>query len=277
LLNVETILNAERVYTNMTLAFNSGPQQTYDDLSATYDGYTSTHRHEQWLSTIEQVAQAHGVGGRRLLDVACGTGNSFLPLLERGYEVSGCDLSPKMAARARSKSRGKANVFVADMRALGEIGEFDLVTCLDDSLNYLSDRSDLVATFEGVAQNLAPAGLLVFDVNTLRAYRTTFSADACWESDGCFFAWRGETSPDFRAGGIAVASTEGFVPDAGLWRRTTTRHEQRHFPDQMVRDALEAAGLHCLAAYGHRPDGTLAATFQELRDHKRIYVAALPT
>ena len=51
--------------------------------------------------------------GRRLLDVACGTGRSFLPMLERGYDVTACDISPAMAARAREKSGGAARVLVA--------------------------------------------------------------------------------------------------------------------------------------------------------------------
>ena len=38
--------------------------------------------------------------GERVLDVACGTGKSFMPFLARGWDVTACDLSPAMLARA---------------------------------------------------------------------------------------------------------------------------------------------------------------------------------
>ena len=41
----------------------------------------------------------HGFAGKRLLDLACGTGNSFVPFMGRGFRVTGCDASPAMLAR----------------------------------------------------------------------------------------------------------------------------------------------------------------------------------
>jgi SAM-dependent methyltransferase len=76
-----------------------------------------------------------------VLDVACGTGKSFRPLLRRGYEVTGCDISPPMLEQAPAGAPG-VRLVPADMRALPDLGAFDLVTCLDDALNYLArDRA----------------------------------------------------------------------------------------------------------------------------------------
>jgi ubiquinone/menaquinone biosynthesis C-methylase UbiE len=47
--------------------------------------------------------EARGIAGHRLLDVACGTGKSFIPMLEKVWEVTACDISPKMVAIARTK------------------------------------------------------------------------------------------------------------------------------------------------------------------------------
>src|SRR3954454_12293784 len=111
--------------------------EAYDGLAPAYDAFTAGHEYECWLDYLEALAVEHGLPGRDLLDVGCGTGKSFLPMLERGYDVVACDLSPQMVARAREKMpTGAARVLVADMRELADLGAFDLVTCLDDAINY---------------------------------------------------------------------------------------------------------------------------------------------
>jgi SAM-dependent methyltransferase len=47
------------------------------------------------------VARLDAVEGRRVLDVACGTGAATLPLARRGADVTGLDLAPNLLAEAR--------------------------------------------------------------------------------------------------------------------------------------------------------------------------------
>src|SRR5919199_5459252 len=107
------------------------PRAPYDGFGAHYDAFTAGYEYDRWLDALERLAVEHGLAGRRLLDVGCGTGKSFLPMLARGFEVTACDLSPEMVARASEKTPGDVDVFVADMRTLPRVGAFDLVTCLD--------------------------------------------------------------------------------------------------------------------------------------------------
>src|SRR5436305_4759256 len=132
----------------------------YAALAPYYDRFTGESAYDTWLAQIEARARALGLAGTRALDIGCGTGNSFAPLLDRGYEVTACDLSPEMIDEARRKFGDRvADLFVADMRELPALGPFDLVTCIDDALNYLLDPDDLVTTFRGVADVLAPDGI----------------------------------------------------------------------------------------------------------------------
>src|SRR5215210_7500049 len=80
----------------------------YELLAPFYDRYTHDYAHEELLGNIEGIAVEHGLPGRRLLDVGCGTGKSFLPMLERGYDVAACDISPGMVERARELVAGTA-------------------------------------------------------------------------------------------------------------------------------------------------------------------------
>src|SRR3954468_24357920 len=180
----------------------TSPAETYEVLAPFYDELTREHDYEGWTRHLERMARRFGVRGRRLLDAACGTGKSFMPFLARGYSVTGCDISPGMLALAGAKAPG-ADLFVADVRSLDRIGAFDLITWLDDAVNYLTADGDLEEAFASLAGNLAPGGVLVFDVNTVSAYRTSWARDATIESAELFLAWCGRCDEDFRAGGIA--------------------------------------------------------------------------
>ena len=93
--------------------------EAYEALAPFYDLFTDGYSYDTLLAELERLALDHGLAGRRLLDVGCGTGKSFLPMLARGYEVAGCDLSPAMVELAREKlPPGLVDLFVADMRDL---------------------------------------------------------------------------------------------------------------------------------------------------------------
>jgi SAM-dependent methyltransferase len=250
----------------------------YEALAPAYDEMTADYGHDRWLSVLERLAADHGLTGRRVLDVACGTGKSFLPLLERGYDVSACDLSPSMVDGARAHLPDPARAFVADMRALPLIGPFDLVTCLDDAVNYLLEPADLDAALASMRGVLRPGGVLVFDVNTLHTYRTTFASDAVWERDGRLFCWRGMTTDEAPPAGLHEAVVEVFTRSgpSRCWTRTSTRHRQRHHPRAAVERSLRDAGLALRAIRGQSPGARLSRDADEERHTKLVFVAQRP-
>ncbi len=129
------------------------------------------------------------------------------------------------------------------MRELGVLGSFDLITCLDDSVNYLVDDGELEAALGSFAANLAPDGVLVFDVNTVSTYRTTFARDAIVEGPGVYLVWHGECAGDEEAGCLAGLVIEAFREDgSGLYERVSTSHTQRHHPREDVEAALDERG-----------------------------------
>jgi SAM-dependent methyltransferase len=254
-----------------TLTPPSAALDGYAALAAHYDDFTAEYEYDNWIDGLERLALAHGLAGKRLLDVACGTGKSFMPFLARGYEVTACDLSPEMVAAAEAKVAGLGvELFVADMRELPWVGEFDLITCLDDSVNYLLEDDDLARALERIRRQLAPGGLVVFDCNTALTYRTAFRAQFVRESDAAFFAWRGEGSSE---GGLATASIDVFARGEPGWVRRTSRHVQRHHTRRAVKAAAAAAGLRLVAARGQLPGGRLEAGPDESRHNKIVYVA----
>ena len=247
----------------------------YDRLAPFYDEFTTGYEHERWVAAIEHRASLLGLTGRRALDIACGTGNSTVPLIARGYSVVGCDISRRMIEEARRKLPGHADsLFVADMRELPALGEFDLVLCLDDGVNYLLSDTELEDTFAGVARVLSRGGVFAFDVNSLLTYRTSFAETFVTETDGRFFAWRGEATPEIQPGELASASVEIFAErGSGLWERHRMRTVQRHHPRQAINAALEAAGLSCCATLGQHRGAVLEGVADEGRHIKLVYFA----
>jgi SAM-dependent methyltransferase len=246
----------------------------YEVLAPYYDDFTAGYAYEEWVAAIERRALALGLRGRRALDLACGTGNSTGPLLARGYSVLGCDISPGMIEEARRKYPDHADSFlVADMRDLPELGQFDLVLCLDDAMNYLLSTEDLRAAFSCVARILSPSGIFAFDLNSLLTYRTTFARAMVKERQGVLLAWQGESEPSLEEGQIGAASVAIFAErEDGLWERRSMRHVQRHHSPEGVRSALARAGLDCALA-GQHAGARLEDAFDDERHIKVVYFA----
>ena len=245
---------------------------TYELFAPYYDAFTADYPYDEWVGDLELWARGNGLRGRRLLDVACGTGNSSLPLLARGYEVVGCDISPAMLAHARSKIGARAHCVVADMRSLPFQERFDLVTCIDDSINYLLSEADLVAALRGIVRALAPGGLAVFDANSLAAYRTGFASEAEIDTGGARFRWRGEGDGTLAPGGLAAATIELLVE--GGEPVAIGRHVQRHHPPATIRAACAEAGLELLDVRGAAPEGGLDPRPDEERHQKIAFLTA---
>jgi SAM-dependent methyltransferase len=247
-------------------------EESYEAIAPVYDEFTSHHDYELWLGNLLPALERHGLSGSRLLDVGCGTGRSFLPMLERGWEVTACDISPSMLELARAKAGERAQLSVADMRELPVFGEFDLVWSLDDAVNYLLGPEELEAALSGMRENMAVDGLLMFDVNTLETFRTFFAEDETMERGGRRYVWTGCTAADASPRSIGEARLEVTEADGGAAVETHA-HRQRHHPEADVIAALEAAGLECLEVFGHDHSAVLEQPVEELRHTKMVFIA----
>jgi SAM-dependent methyltransferase len=242
-------------------------------MAPVYDDFTAHHDYEGWLADLLKVLEQHGLQGRRLLDVGCGTGKSFMPMLPRGWEVTGCDISAAMLELARRKASEAVRLEVADMLELPRFGQFDLVWALDDAINYLLSPEELERALAGMRANLAPTGLLLFDVNELLAYRTFFAGTEVVERGGRRLVWNGLATADVAPGSICESRLEVVSDDAGAGEAPAMTHRQRHFPEAEVLAALERAGLECLDVYGIYTDGILKQPLDDTIHTKAIYIA----
>ena len=246
-------------------------RQAYDTFAPAYEDFNRGYMYERWTGRLLEKAEQAGLKGNRLLDVACGTGLSFVAMLERGWRVTGCDISPEMLAIAEEKFGDRAELFVADMRELSEVGEFDLIWAVNDPVNYLLSPEELEATLGGMRRNLAATGIGLFDTNTLVTYRTFFSEESVVNQNGRQLVWQGKlASEDVAPGVFAEASFEEVGAEG-----SAHVHRQRHFPRSDVEGAIERAGLECIALYGEL-NGDLTLGLDENLHTKAVYLVRLP-
>ena len=249
-------------------------EAAYEAIAPVYDAFTAHHNYEAWLTSLLGVLDRHEIAGKRLLDVACGTGKSFIPMLDWGWEVTACDVSASMVAIAEEKVGERAKLSVADIRDLPRFGEFDVVWCIDDAVNYLLSTEEMDQALSGMRRNLSTEGLMLFDLNTLSAYRTFFAEEAVIEHDSTRMTWKGMTSAAMEPGGLAEASFEAEPVDPVAGPAIPPElHRERHFPEATVLAALERCGLECLDVYGQAQDGIPRQPLDEDRHFKAIYLA----
>jgi len=246
----------------------------YDSLAPFYDAFTADYNHDSWMADVEAWAREEGLRGNRLLDAACGTGRSFVPMLDRGYQVTACDISPRMVERAAEKLGRRGETRVADIRDLPWRERFDLVTCVDDSINYLLSEADLVAALRSIHDALVPGGLVLFDTNSLATYRTAFAGHFTVEAGPNRFVWNGEGSELMPPGEIASITIEVLAADGEPL--SVGRHVQRHHPIDALRLACAEAGLECIGFRGQVPGAGLTSDPDEEANTKIVCLAARP-
>jgi SAM-dependent methyltransferase len=253
-------------------------KDAYDRYAPIYDQSNSQNNYEMWLGhALLPELEKHGLQKGWALDVGCGTGRAFDPLLTRGWQVAGCDVSPGMLAEASRKfcSIPLAEADARDLPALSPSAElpnehaFDLVLLLNDVINYMTEDGDLERVFAGIRRNLShDQGLAIFDANTLALYQGAFLFQMEERMGAQGLVWRG-LSHDVGPGLVYEARLAGSGIESHV-------HRQRHWTDQQIKGALKASGLRCLAALGQQEeDGRILLVDppDESRDPKIIYIA----
>jgi SAM-dependent methyltransferase len=141
-----------------------------------YEPMLTRERTEREVEGI--VALLNLPPGSRILDLCCGHGRIAIPLAERGYAVTGQDLSEIFLERARrdAEARGVSIPWVrSDMREIPFTEEFDAVINIFTSFGYLESEEEELKVLRQVRQALKPGGRFLIEIvhreSVLRRYR----------------------------------------------------------------------------------------------------------
>ncbi|MBO0996505.1 methyltransferase domain-containing protein [Bacillus sp. SD075] len=219
---------------------------TYGRFAYVYDELMKDAPYEKWLMILTAKLEQYGIGGRKVLDLACGTGEMTVELARHGFEVTGVDLSDEMLLVANEKAVKfglSIPLFQQNMAELEGLGQFDCVTIFCDSLNYLRNEEDIVKTFSRVHEHLKDGGLFLFDIHSIYKMEEIFRDNT--------FAVNGEEVSyiwDCFQGKEPYSVEHDlsfFVRDdeSGLYDRFDELHYQRTYPVEQYKKWLEQAGF----------------------------------
>ena len=104
--------------------------------------------------------------GSSILDLCCGHGRHAIPLAQRGYKVTGQDLSQVFLHEAEKEVQAQ-NVHVhwlhGDMRNIPFEKEFDAVINIFTAFGYLEDQGEDQKVLQQVSKALKPGGLFLLE------------------------------------------------------------------------------------------------------------------
>lgn len=214
----------------------------YSILARFYDRLMEDVDYGAWCDFYLSCLDKYGVSGKHILDLACGTGSITVPLAERGFTVTGIDLSAEMLALAQKKA-DEAGVHVRfseqNIAGFESGGEVDAVICSFDGINYLTSAKDAAACFARIYNTLADGGLFLFDVGTPYHYRRILADNTyTYDYEDLFVSWQNDFHPK---SGLCNFYLTFFVRENGFWHRYDEIQRQRAYPlprlDIMLKNA----------------------------------------
>jgi SAM-dependent methyltransferase len=176
---------------------------------------------------------------RTWLDVCCGAGSLLKFVCESGFSAVGLDISRDQLRYAR-KNAPSAAVVRADVRTFSLRRKFDVITCMFDSLNYLTEKKDLKRAFRAVRRHLNADGLFIFDVNTFDGLQDQWCRASVVRGTKCVAII--ETSFDAKKA-LGRCLITGFIKEGRRYRRFEEAHIERGYRPREIEDLLARVGF----------------------------------
>ena len=122
--------------------------------------------HEQAPQDELEFYLSYAEKGKKILEPLCGSGRFLVPFLERGFNISGMDLSEEMLAKLKRKAPN-ARVMQADIINYSVQEKFDYIFIPSGSISLFTDMCMCRGVLQKMKELLAHGGKFVFAVDTI--------------------------------------------------------------------------------------------------------------
>lgn len=183
----------------------------------------------------------HLKSGAALLDLCCGKGRHAVYLAEKGYNVTGIDVSENSIRKANSASKDNLRFIVHDMRKPMPGKNYDAVFNLFTSFGYFENEEENQSVISAVSEKLNQEGIFVLDyMNVVQAEKDLVASETKFAGDTKFLITRKIKDGFFRKNII--------INDHGKYHNFT--ENVRNYTLNDFRKMLNATGLQIIATFG---------------------------
>ena len=268
----------------------------YTGFAEVYDMFMDNVPYDKWAKYLQKLLKENGAKEGIVCELGCGTGKMTRRLRDMGYDMIGIDISQDMLQIAmeqetilkkagtqnadinkveskHTKSDKKKNYEILylnqDMREFELYGTVAAVVSVCDSMNYITEKEDLLQTFKLVRNYLDPGGVFIFDMNTPYYYRKKLGEQTiCENRDEGSFIWENYYDPDTKINEFDMTiyirrnsegqnafktskdkKTAGKTNNAVYYERFEETHFQRAYSIAEVKALLKRAGLKDIKVY----------------------------
>ena len=270
----------------------------YTGFAEVYDMFMDNVPYDKWAKYLQKLLKENGAKEGIVCELGCGTGKMTRRLRDMGYDMIGIDISQDMLQIAmeqetilkkagtqnadinkveskHTKSDKKKNYEILylnqDMREFELYGTVAAVVSVCDSMNYITEKEDLLTTFKLVRNYLDPGGVFIFDMNTPYYYKKKLGEQTiCENRDEGSFIWENYYDPDTKINefdmtiyirrnseGQNASKTSKNRKAAGKTQADTAvyydrfeeTHFQRAYTVSEVKSLLKKAGLKDIKVY----------------------------
>lgn len=225
----------------------------YDSWAWIYNQYWGLRYCQSNLPPFEKLLLQYNIYSEaNVLDLCCGTGHMAQRLIEKGYQVTGIDISEAMLKYARENAPN-AQFLCDDVRNFDLKSTFDAVISPSGSLNHMMSIEELKQVFIKVYNSLLDNGIFLFGLNLEDGY-------ASWNgiSDGDIqdnYAWAccDSYNPVEKLGQFKITI---FQLIEKRWQRFDITNIVRAYSQAEILSTLETVGFKDINIY--EENGNLA-------------------
>ena len=227
----------------------------YEVFASVYDELMDNIPYDDWCTYIIEVLRKYGVNEGLICELGCGTGEITERLADAGYDMIGLYL-------------------MQDMREFELFGTVNAIVCVCDSINYLTELSDITHVFRLANNYLESQGIFICDFKTRHYFKDVVADSTIAEDrDDVSFIWDNyyDSETDINELALSLFLPEEPDDECPLYRKYQEFHYQRGLTlDDMIKCVADS-GMELVAMYD-------AFTFEPATDSsERVYVVARET
>ena len=244
----------------------------YTSFAKVYDTFMDDVPYQDWCDYIMKLLSSHHITQGLMLDLGCGTGSLTQLLSQNGFDMIALDNSPDMLEIAREKAlEAQQDILylLQDMREFELYGTVAAIISVCDSINYVTDSSELTQVFSLVNNYLDPKGIFIFDFHPEQYYRTQLADHIFAEDRGTLsIIWDNYYDEASRINEYQLSLFMQSEENSATYYKYEETHYQRGYTLEEIKACIEASGLDFLCAYDAFTQNPPS------EDSERIYIIA---